>query len=333
MTTQEAHIELDLLVLKVNTHWNQNFLPQEKDVFLNREVTRFIKQRLNKLSNIKGQALFDTVKRTIDLVPLLKTIPLSVIKKSNKEAYIMLPFDFLYPISMDVGICCTCNNKQLVKETVYELEIIPPLDRNEFPLIFTIGNNTFTIEPSDIPSDYLIESNIPIYKNSIMLIKAIIILFKKKNNTELELKYDKIKGTFIVRGLNPFSVNGVQATLTAYDKYESFDTDLFSEIRLENEEFWRSANNSYLSRSKDESMLAYLREDKIIISVPNGVVYGKANLTYISKPNIIDLSLQSNCNLTDEVMEEIVANTGQRLLGVTGSDNYDKYVKENILIE
>ena len=42
------------------------------------KVTRFIKQRLNKLSNIKGQALFDTVKRTIDLVPLLKTIPLSV---------------------------------------------------------------------------------------------------------------------------------------------------------------------------------------------------------------------------------------------------------------
>lgn len=32
-------------------------------------------------------------------------------------------------------------------------------------------------------------------------------------------------------------------------------------------------------------------------------------------------------------MEEIVANTAQRLHGVIGTDNYEKYVKENVLIE
>lgn len=333
MTTQEAHIELDLLLQKVNTHWNQSFLPQEKDLFLNREVTRFIKQRLNRYSNIKGQAVFDTIKRTADLAPLLKTVPITVIKKSKKEAQIMLPFDFLYFVGADLGICCTCTNKKLIKKTVYELEIIPPLAQSEFPMIFNIGNNTFAIEQADIPSDYLIESNIPAYKNSSMLIKAIKILFKKKNNTEIELKYDTVRNLFIARALNPFAVNNNQAKLTAYDRYEDFETDLFSVLRIENEEFWRSAVNSHLSRSKDESMLAYVREDNIVISVPNSVVYGTANLTYISKPNIMDLSLQSNCNLTDEVMEEVIANTAQRLHAVVGTDNYDKFVRENILIE
>ena len=71
MTAQDLHIEIDLLLQKVNTHWNQNLLPQEKDLFLNREVTRFIKQRLNTLSNIKREALFDTVKRTVDLSSIL----------------------------------------------------------------------------------------------------------------------------------------------------------------------------------------------------------------------------------------------------------------------
>jgi len=33
MTTQELHIELDLLLQKVNSHWNQNLLPQEKIYF------------------------------------------------------------------------------------------------------------------------------------------------------------------------------------------------------------------------------------------------------------------------------------------------------------
>lgn len=333
MTTQEAHIELDLLLQKVNTHWNQSFLPQEKDLFLNREVTRFIKQRLNRFSNMKGQALFDTIKRTIDIVPLLKTVPITVIKKSKKEAQIMLPFDFLYYVSSDIGICCTCINKKLINHTIYELEVTPPLSASEFPMVFTIGNKTFTIEPSDIPTDYLIESNIPVYKNSTMLIKAILLLFKKKNKTDMELKYDNARGVFIARALKPFAVNYVTANLNQYEKYEPFETDLFSEVRVENEEFWRSANNSHLSRSKDESMLSYLRENNLVISVPNGVVYGLANLTYISKPTVMDLSLQGNCNLTDEVMEEVVANTAQRLHAVVGTDNYEKYVRENILIE
>lgn len=333
MVTQEAHIELDLLLQKVNTHWNQNFLPQEKDLFLNREVTRFIKQRLNRLSNLKGQALFDTIKRTSDLIPLLKTAEVPILKQTSKEARILLPFDYLYYVSSDVGICCKCTSKNIIKQTVYEMEFDAPKSVNDFPYIINAGLFTFTIEASDINSNYLIESQVPYYKNNIMLVKALQILLPKKNNTRVEFKYNKLTNKFIARSYAPFSINYNAAAMQTYDKYEDFDAELFAETRIENEEFWRTAQNSHLSRSTDQSMLCYLRENFMGISLPNGVVYGTARLVYISKPQIIDLSLQSDCNLSDEAMEEIIANTAQRLHGVLGTDNYEKYVRENILIE
>lgn len=333
MTTQELHIELDLLLQKVNSHWNQNLLPQEKDLFLNREVTRFIKQRLSRLSNLKGVALFDTIKRTIDLVPLLKTVSLPVIFDNNKEARIMLPFDYLYYVSAGLTTCCVCANKELITGTYYELEFSPIKERTSLPLVFRNGLYSFTIEQSDIPDDYLIEHQIPIYKNNIMLINALMILLNKKNNTLIEFSYNNRTNKIIARCSTSFSLNGEQAKLYSYKRYEKFTTDLTSTVRIENEEFKTNASNSYLSGSKDESCLAYLRNDSVNFIVPNGVIYGVCHLTYICKPSKINLSLQSDCNLSDETMEEIVANTAQRLHGVIGTDNYEKYVKENVLIE
>ena len=137
----------------------------------------------------------------------------------------------------------------------------------------------------------------------------------------------------IARCSTSFSLNGEQAKLYSYKRYEKFTTDLTATVRIENEEFKTNAGNSYLSGSKDESCLAYLREDSVNFILPKGVIYGVCYLTYICKPSKINLSLQSNCNLSDETMEEIVANTAQRLHGVIGTDNYEKYVKENVLIE
>ena len=333
MTVQELHIELDLLLQKLNSHYNQNLLPQEKDVFLNREITRFIKQRLNRFSNIKGTALYDTVKRTIDLIPLVKTVKLSVIFDNQKEAKIMLPFDYLYYISAGLTSCCVCTNKQLVTDTYYELTFDPLSTLSDFPFTVRNGLFSFIIQAADIPDDYLIEHEIPIYKNNLMLIQALLILIQQKNNTLVEFRFDKVLHKFVARSPTSFSVNGKIATLHTFKRYEDFDSSLLAEVRLEDEEFKTKARKSYLSGSTDESCLAYLRENSVNFMIPTGVIYRWCELTYICKPSQINLFLQSNSNLTDAVMEEVVANTAQRLHSVIGTDNYEKFAKENILLE
>ena len=115
MQAQELHIELDILLQKVNSHYNQNFIPQEKDLFINNEVLRYIKRRIDKLSNRKQTGIFDTIKRTTDLSPLLVTRRLPVMYNENnqKEAKVMLPFDFLYYVSSEVSVCCPCMGNKL----------------------------------------------------------------------------------------------------------------------------------------------------------------------------------------------------------------------------
>ena len=333
MTTQELHIELDLLLQKVNSHWNQNLLPQEKDLFLNREVTRFVKQRLNRLSNLKREAIFDTIKRTVDLVPLLKTVKLPIIIDNHKEAHIMLPFDYLYYISSGLTTCCSCTNKELITDTYFELEFDPIETLADLPLTVTNGLFSFSLFGKDIPSDYLIEDTIPIYQNKLMLINAISILLRKKNNTLVEFTYDYQKNKYIARCSTFFTINDIQAKLITYKRYEDFSDSLVADVRIQDEESKNIVKKSYLTGSKDESCLGYLREKTVEFSITSGAIYGWCDLTYICKPTQINLSLQSSCNLTNETMEEVVANTAQRLHGIIGTDNYEKYVRENILTE
>ena len=53
----------------------------------------------------------------------------------------------------------------------------------------------------------------------------------------------------------------------------------------------------------------------------------------ICKPNIIDLFLDSNLNVSDKVAKEIVGNTIRFLKGLIGDKNYQAYAQENTLIE
>ena len=81
----------------------------------------------------------------------------------------MLPFDYLYYVSAGLTTCCVCANKELITESYYELEFSPIKERTSLPLVFRNGLYSFTIEQSDIPDDYLIEHQIPIYKNDLSL--------------------------------------------------------------------------------------------------------------------------------------------------------------------
>ena len=337
MTTQELHIELDLLLQKVNSHWNQNLLPQEKDLFLNREVTRFIKQRLSRLSNLKGTALFDTIKRTIDLVPLLKTVSLPVIFDNNKEARIMLPFDFLYYASSEVQVCCPCLGNKQYTNSYYKATLnLDQIINSNFSISITQGLYNYVVKNTDIPSEYFIEDSIPIYSNKIMLVNALLILLKNNNVTNVEVTFDKVKNLLIFQSYKPFTFlvnNNMMAIETIdYKTYEEITDPLISSVDVIDEEFKTVVKRSYLSGAKDEKSLVVLRDKELIYTI-NGVIADYVFLTYLRKPSKINLSLRSNSELKDETLSEIISDTAQRMMAVIGSDNYSNFVQENILVE
>ena len=339
MQAQELHIELDILLQKVNSHYNQNFIPQEKDLFINNEVLRYIKRRIDKLSNRKQTGIFDTIKRTTDLSPLLVTRRLPVMYNENnqKEAKVMLPFDFLYYVSSEVSVCCPCMGNKLYTNYYYKGELkIKDIDIRNFNISLSQGMFNTDVKSSDIPFDYLIEDTIPIYSNSIMVVNAILILLEKNRILDIDVKYDKVRNVLVFGSYKPFTFkvnnNEVALIVEEFKTFEEISDPLISTVDIIDEEFKSSIKRSYLSGAKDEKSLAILRGNELQYTI-KGVIGDFVFLTYLKKPSKINLLLQSNSELHDETLIEVISDTAQRMMSVIGSDNYANFVQENILVE
>lgn len=341
MTTQELHIELDILLQKINSHWNQNFLPAEKDLFLNREITRFINRKIDRLGNQKGTGLYDTIKRTVELSPLLRTTDVPVIyNMSQKEVKVLLPFDFLYYISSEVSSCCSCKNLSLGDKIYYTAELPSLKNLDSLPITVQQGLYSLKIEKADIPAEYLIGSSVPIYTNRMMITNALNILLQKRNEMEIDISYDKGKDKFMFRSLSPFTIayqDGANIKVldikqVAYKSYSMLEDPEMIRVDIIDEEFKTDIKKSYLSGAKPDRALGILRKDEILYTL-NGVIADTVKLTYLCKPAKIDLLLQSNSDMNDTTLEQIVGDTAQRIMGVIGSDGYAKFVQENTIVE
>lgn len=353
MSTAELHIQLTSLLQKVSTHHNQGFLSQEYDMYLNREVSKFIKQRYNINSNVKREGAFDIVKRVQDLNTLLRTKPLQVLEYNQKEDIVILPFDFLVYTSSEISVTPICGKLMTAPVDIVTNKVELPSIKflnglTKCIITLTInGQDTVLFTLADLPADYLPQDNIANYKKIFILNNAIhtIILDKLKDN-EIEFTYDSSNSIFIFSliGGTSFNITYNQTVLlteteTVYNssstsiKGNQQTTSIDAETRLLDEEFKREILNSSLSGNRDQSIGILLRERFILIPKSKNVVYNSLTLTYICKPRKIDLLLGSNSELPTFILEEVVSNTAQTLKGVISSDTYDKFSQENLLIE
>ncbi len=341
MTTQELHINLELLLQKVNSHWNQNFLIQERDTFINREILKFIKQRINPLSNGKRQSVFDILKRTQDLNTLLKTVTLDVVEFNKKEDIVYLPFNNLYYLSSVAQVTPNCSktiappiNITTFVKTFKEIDIVNTLTS----LIVTIeGIEIFNLD--ELPTDYLPDDAIADYKKKFIINNAILLKLRK-NLPLIEVEFDKSNHNFVLRSKVDFTitvqVNGVGkiiGTTTSIIKGNHNEKTLDATIRIIDEEFKGDILASNLSKPKDRSLIGYLRNTALILPKQANSVYNSIELTYFCLPSKVDLLLDYNSELPDTVLEEIISNVAQTLKGVISSDTYEKYSQENLLIE
>lgn len=353
MTTQELHIQIDQLLQKVSSHWNSNFLPQEKDFYINREINKFIKQRMSPLSNSKRQSIFDTTKRVLDLSSLIKTKTLYIVNSNQKEAEYQLPFDFLAYINSEGEITPKCKNKDLpVRSINTYYKSIKPItifnSLNQFSIVIKKLDNTIlhSFSLTDLPAGYLPSDTLPDYKKLFIVNNAIINnlvnwstrSLEGDNHIEVQFNnlYQQIEFRSNTNFIIEYKINTVDQSIisstiisTGYNEVKT----LPAEIIISDEEFKSSITNSSLSGSKGKRIVGFLRQNKVILSLNPNVVYNTVKLTYIRKPTKVDLLLGSNSELPNEILDEVISNLVEQLKAIIASDTYDKYTQENMLIE
>jgi len=359
MTIEEMHIAIDLGLQKVNTFTQKNLLSQEKDWFLNDEVTKFIKQRTNPVSNMKRQGTDDTTKRYEDLSDLTRREILNIELISDTIGECKVPSNYYGYISSKASVVQLCEDEKIEKTSENLYMCVFPLSFPDGTVLtnYTVKLKTdstssyYTIyDMSTLPDEYL--EDVPISKQSFMLLKSMKILMKEglesmpKSVTSIYSSYwekygrDFYNNNFIIVSNSPFislEVTINSTTITYPSKAVSFDmltkkSDLWAKTRLIEDEFQHEVQQSKLSQSRPESPVVAIEQGVIRIDFNKGWIGNSLELIYVSKPTILDLLLRKNLNMKDTVSREIVGNTVRFLKGIFTGD-YKTYLNENVLVE
>lgn len=357
MTTQEMHIEIDLELQKLNSQISKDILPTEKDWFLNNEVLKFIKQRSNSLSNLKRLGFQDTTKRVEDIQDLIKTRNCFVEINNRGEQIVKLPSDYLHYVRGDAYMTKTCNlTTSKLKATLYTCKVdlkFPITTLATYTISITLANASVVVlfTAATLPSNYIV--NAEFSKQKFMLRKAIEIQLEQKlketlspnlqlywdNHNNITIESDVAFTNIIVTRTNQVDANLANEVLIyspvqkLMEYYTRISSPLRGKIRLISEEFLTDVENSNLSKSQAKSPIATIQKDFLKLSTLSSVVFGSVDITYVSKPQLIDLYLNSDLNMSTNVCKEIVSNTVRFLKAIIESQNYQAYAQENILIE
>jgi len=357
MTTTQLHLELDLLLQKINSHYNKNITPYEKDFFINSAIASYINTRINPNSNFKGIGFDGSVKRIEELNPLVVTKEIDVVYGRDK-LYYDLPLD--YKGYVNSSICLFCSVKEPAQEifskfTTSIKKFTTPFETESIKLTLIYGSRRYVIFDSSslpsellnrqdtysLPTDFLLNNTIDtvINKN----IKAIRYAESTGLFKSLEYKYNTEKETFDFRADLDFSYvitrNGVnsseiKSTQTTY-QYIPTKSTLYAEGNLIERDYLRQALNNSLSSNNNQSIICNRDKNRVILYKNNLSKYypTSVELTYIKQPTKVSAILDSNSELDDDTLREVLHIADRNIKGLLSMDSYEKTLNEYTLIE
>lgn len=197
MTIAEMHTQLNLRTQKINSNAFDNFLPEERDEYINLAISRFIKNRFMPESNYIGEGFEQSQKRYDDLRSLVKkdesltltTVTMNVGQRGMFVDRGTLPNDYNYLISIrcevqyartGVEYTVVANKRVIdgVEGTDYK-EWITKADIVQSDDIYTLLKDPFnTTSPSEPIAD-MHSNGIDVYTDDKFIVSKIIINYLK----------------------------------------------------------------------------------------------------------------------------------------------------------
>lgn len=342
MTVQEQHIGIDLLLQKVNSNFISSISSQEKDWFLNDEMLRFIKQRINPLSNDKHQGDQDTQKRYDDLKALIKTSPqLPVYVRDTKSLFAYLPSDYIglkNDRSWTKDLCGAAYSVATSNSSIYYIDYKLPATVSKYlnmvlkiNAVTVFDSSTYAPFVSGLSSikqkfeyiDFIIEALRDAgyeakYESYINLFKRECIIITSPAAMSLDAKYGAdasiIQNSVAIVNTKVNTITGVEEHENTLTKTE----DIYKLLPL-------SFGNTKYSRP-----LSTLQRDALVVYHNQKFIMSSVSIDYIRKPRKINLSLNQGCELDENVHAELVDNAAKRIAGIVTSGNYQYLANENL---
>ena len=362
MTTSEIHVNLSILLQKINTHKSKNFLPQELDLLFNFMLYTYKNKNVDLASNPKQLSLFDTQTTLDKLSDLIETETLYPISINQEEAEILLPLDFFGWISSEAKLAYDCTTAYdadnptpiLHSKTIIKgLDNINLTDLTSFVLSLTYidkqeEEQTVTLfDFTSLPPDYIIQAGAKDYQRSFIFINALVAIIKKTllqvNEDSIEKIYCTYNNKYNRIELSTDSV--IHLTLSTNISNIIIDEEITTinlptllkpikaPVSIIDSEYNALINSSSLSNSSVNILYANRTRQSVKVKIPKNVKFHSLSLIYLRFPRKIDYLLNINTDLPDDMINKVLADTAQFIKGLIASDSYEKFIRENTLID
>ena len=351
MTAQEMHIGVNQWLQKINARETDSFEVPEIDWALSEECLRFIKQRVNPLSNTKRQGFQSTQKRYDDLQELITSAKLLCYKKDDDTVFSFLPQDYFSLINDRSAVKNLCNSPINSVQTSIEHKqvcVVP------FPAIS--GTSPFYTGLKFLRTDtgatlfdvanYVTTTNG--IQNETEKFYIINLALEKMNklSPDLEVRWENFDDVYYpnsfvfvvsilpsLTGVTVMPNNTIIPSVTKdYLKYILPTTKEVPNRLTKTEDLYVLLNSVYGTTIVSDP-ISSLSRGKINVHHRQKFILSFVKIDYIRKPRKIDLILNQSCELSSNVHEEIVENTARRLAGITKGENYQQLINENLITE
>lgn len=329
MTVNDMHIAIDLELNKVNSNLYDIILPQEKDYFLNRAQERFIKQRYSPLSNAKGRGFEMSQKRIDDLRSLVipnyydkvYQLPTNDFDYTTKGRF-YFPDDYWFLTSNRSKVyynsCGSITQSTATQSFYVALVTIPDAETTYASFFIEVdGVNLFNVSLYPEIANYTTE-------DKSLLINLILTELSATNwsfySSFKELTADLIgvktsSGSITVG----FGESGTEYN-TATKTYTYFTgtggSDLVVPNRfLQQDDVYIVQQDPFNKTSVSDGPICIISDNSIdVFFEPNVFIVKEIAISYIRKPNLINLEQNQSCELAEHTHAEIVRDCVNLLL-------------------
>jgi hypothetical protein len=329
MTVNDMHIAIDLELNKVNSNLYDIILPQEKDYFLNRAQERFIKQRYSPLSNAKGRGFEMSQKRIDDLRNLVipnyydkvYQLPTNDFDYTTKGRF-YFPDDYWFLTSNRSKVyynsCGSITQSTATQSFYVALVTIPDAETTYASFFIEVdGVNLFNVSLYPEIANYTTE-------DKSLLINLILTELSATNwsfySSFKDLTADLIgvktsSGSITVG----FGESGTEYN-TATKTYTYFTgtggSDLVVPNRfLQQDDVYIVQQDPFNKTSVSDGPICIISDNSIdVFFEPNMFIVKEIAISYIRKPNLINLEQNQSCELAEHTHAEIVRDCVNLLL-------------------
>lgn len=330
MNVQEMHIDVDIMTQKISSNLFRKFDPAEIDWLLNREVERFIKDRIKEDKDSLG---FEATEVDLDAIRTLvvndQVLSVRKINPTDRTVFAWLPGDYSYLVDDFSIILQRCHwseyqaatNFTTTDEYIYTFPLNPSvLTEGPYYVNSNITLNSGTIISQSSGPGLLTPDELFTYRNYLMnqlwsLNSGNVTWFWERYGTFYKQNCIIAVSNAAQTGTNSITIDGVVINATqTIQPYVSapivMPANIDDQEPTPNRLIKGSARSNVL-----KSVFAKSRASSVVSSVDGNLlrayhdtkfIVNSLIISYIRKPRKISLSLAQDCDLPEEFHSQIV---------------------------